>query len=372
MNHSDHRRLTPQGPWSAVVLLFACIASVLILAGGCRESESPSSPGPSTAKEIVFYGFAEDMPQTVLDAFTREYGIAVRRLTFQSPEEAENEISSGREFDVALVENQLIPALVEKHLVDEIDLTNIPNFKYISANFRDLVIDPGNRHSIPASYGTTGLIVRTDLVGRDLKRWEDLWQSRYAGKIGLRAQQREIVGMTLLSLGYPSTSENPQHLAAVQKRLQELKPAVVMVDIEAEDAVRRLLQGDIAILHGYAEDYHVAHESNAAVAYVLPVEGTPLWAESYIVPGHGRHRQYGELFINFLLRPEITAQIINEKKYAQPNDAALSLLNPEIRNDPVVFPGDDEFRRGFIITPLSQAGQKVYDEVWTRFMGEKP
>ena len=312
------------------------------------------------------------MPQTVLDAFTREYGIAVRHLTFQSPEEAENEIRSGREFDVALVENQLIPALVEKRLVDEIDLTNIPNFKYISANFRDLVIDPGNRHSIPASYGTTGLIVRTDLVGQDLKRWEDLWQPRYAGKIGLRAQQREIIGMTLLSLGYPFASENPQHLAAVEKRLQQLRPAVVMVDIEAEDAVRRLLQGEIAILHGYAEDYHVAHESNAAIAYVLPAEGTPLWAESYIIPGHGRHRQYGELFINFLLRPEITAQIINEKKYAQPNDAALSLLNPEIRNDPMVFPGDDQFRRGFIITPLSQAGQKMFDDVWTRFMGEKP
>lgn len=348
------------------------IFSLPALLFGCRQAESQVTPTSPEARELALYTFAEDMPQPVLDAFTKEYGITVRCFSFQSPEEAEEHIMSGKVYDVVLIENQLFPALLEGHFLAEIDLANLPNFKNISANFRDLAIDPGNRYSVPASYGTTGLVVRTDLVGNNLKGWADLWDPQYAGKIGLRAQPREIIGLTLKTLGYPFASENPRELEAALNRLLELKPAIAILDIEADEAVRRLLQGEIAILHGYAEDYHEAHEQNPAVAYVLPVEGTALWNESYAVPVTARNRQNAELFINFLLRPEITSQIINEKKYAQPNDAALPLVNPEIRNNPVVFPSDRELRNGSTILPLSPGGKKLYADIWHRFMTEKP
>lgn len=333
------------------------IFSLPALLFGCRQAESQVGPTSPETRELALYTFAEDMPQPVLDAFTKEYGITVRCFSFQSPEEAEEHIMAGKVYDVVLIENQLFPALLEGHFLAEIDLANIPNFKNISANFRDLAIDPGNRYSVPASYGTTGLVVRTDLVGNSLRGWADLWDLQYAGKIGLRAQPREIIGLTLKTLGYPFASENPRELEAVLNRLLELKPAVAILDIEKGDAVRRLLQGEIAILHGYAEDYHEAHEHNPAVAYVLPVEGTALWNESYAIPATARNRQHAELFINFLLRPEITGQIINEKKYAQPNDAALPLVHPEIRNNPVIFPGDQELGNGSLILPLSPGGK---------------
>lgn len=94
---------------------------------------------------------------------------------------------------------------------------------------------------MPASYGTTGLVVRTDLVGNGLKRWADLWDGQYAGKIGLRAQPREIIGMTLTSLGCPFASENPRDLEVVLQRLLALKPSVVMLNIETDEAVEKLL-----------------------------------------------------------------------------------------------------------------------------------
>jgi spermidine/putrescine transport system substrate-binding protein len=364
---------TAKGGWAKVWLRrLAFTLSALVLLTGCNDTDLLATPASSAANALVFYAFAEDMPQSVIDAFTKEYGIAVQYRSYQSPEEAEEHIKSGQGYDVVLIENQLFPALIKERFLAEIDLANIPNFKSISANFRDFAIDPGNRYSVPASYGTTGLVVRTDLVGDGLKRWADLWDRQYAGKIGLRAQPREIIGMTLTSLGYPFASENPRDLEVVLKRLLELKPSVVMVNIEAADAVERLLQGEIAVLHGYAEDYHEAHDKNPAIAYVLPMEGTALWGDSYAIPVTGRHRQYAELFINFLLRPEIAAQIINEKKYAQPNDAALPLVNPELRNNPVVFPDDKELQNGSIISSLSPEGKKLYADIWSRFMTENP
>jgi len=369
----QHFRLA-KGRASIIRLWGGALMIALILASGCREADPltpptpPTPPKPALAKALTFYAFAEDMPQSVLDAFAREFGVAVDYQPFQSPEEAQARIVSGKEYDLVLIEHQLFPALLEQRLLAPINFQHIPNFKNISVNFRDLAMDPGNRFSIPASYGTTGLIVRTDLVGTGLSRWADLWNPRYAGKIGLRAQPREIIGMTLCSLGYAFASEKPEELEAALKRLLELKPAATMLAIEADHAVRLLLDGKIAVLHGYAEDYLEAHERNPAVAYVLPQEGTALWGESYAIAANSRRQYTAEVFLNFLLRPDITAQIIKEKKYAQPNDAALALIDPELRGNAVVFPANQDLKNGMLIQPLSPQGQHLYTDVWARFM----
>jgi spermidine/putrescine transport system substrate-binding protein len=321
---------------------------------------------------VEYYGYAEDMPQSVLDAFTKEFGVKIHYLPYQSPEESKENIRAGKVYDVAAIENQLIPPLVKDGLLAEIDYANVTNFKNIAANFRDLAIDPGNRHSVPASYGTTGLLVRTDLVDKTPSRWADLWDPHYAGKIGLRPAPREVIGLTLLSLGYSFNSENPQELDAALERLQELKPSMAMLDIEASDAAPKLLSGEIAILHGYTEDYQVAHEANPAVAYVLPQEGTALWGDSYVIPANSPRKQTAEVFLNFLLRPDVEAQVVNEKKYASVNDAALPLIQPEIRNDPVIYPPNQDLQNGHIILPLSPEGEKRYADLWARFMADSP
>lgn len=359
-------RVRTAGPGLVFVLL------ALLLLSSCREPEPLDKPVPTPTRELVFSALAEDMPPAVLKAFTGEFGIPVRSLPFQSPEEADANLRAGAEVDLVVIENQLIAPLIADGLLAEIDYTRVPNFKNISANFRDLAMDPGNRHSIPGAYGTTGLVVRTDLVGQDLHRWADLWQPHYAGTIGLRAQPREIIGMTLVSLGYAFASENPEELAVVLQRLLALKPAIILLDIDADDAVRQLLTGEIAILHGYAEEYQQARAGNPAVRYVLPREGTALWGESYAIPARSRHRQAAADLLNFLLRPEITAQIISEKKYAHANDAALALISPELRNDRVIFPTNEDLRQGVIIGPLSPAGKRLYAEIWNQFISAKP
>ena len=116
----------------------------------------------------------------------------------------------------------------------------------------------------------------------------------------------------------------------------------------------------------------MAREANPAVTYILPQEGTALWGDSYVIPANSPSKQTAELFINFLLRPEIAAQEINDKKYARPNEAAQPLIHPEIRNDPVIFPSSRDLQNGHIILPLSPEGKKRYAELWARFLAADP
>jgi spermidine/putrescine transport system substrate-binding protein len=346
------------------------LATAIGLAGGCGDSEpaqAPAAPAPPV-RDLVFLGWAEDVPQATLEAFLRESGVKVSYVGYQSAEDAAKSLRADESYDLAVVENQLVPALVAEGLLAEINRANVPNFKNISAAFRDLAIDPGNRYSVPYSYGTTGLLVRTDLVGHGLTRWGDLWDPRYAGRIGLRAQPREVIGLTLVSLGYAFNSERAQELAVARERLRALDGAVTILDIEAAEAVPWLASGELAVLHGYAEDYRIAHDANPAIAYVLPQEGTALWGDSYVIPARSARKETAERFLNFLLRGDIAARQINEKKYAQPNDAALAFVEPGIRADPVIFPPLQRLQDAHIILPLSQEGEARYAEVWDQFV----
>ncbi|MBK8418450.1 extracellular solute-binding protein [Candidatus Villigracilis saccharophilus] len=111
------------------------------------------------------------------------------------------------------MESRFIPQLTKENLLAELDQRNLDNSKNLSANFRELAYDPGNHYSIPNTWGTTGLVVRSDLVAEPVTRWADLWDPRYAGQVGLwMGQPREVISLTLKSLGYSANSEDPAEL----------------------------------------------------------------------------------------------------------------------------------------------------------------
>ena len=356
---------------SRKVLATIALVGVLITLVGCGANPAPppTPTPPPLAEEIVFYDWEEDMPQFILDAFAEEYGVEVTYLTYESQEEAEENINAGEVYDVVVLENDAIPWLVADGLLGEIDYRNVPNFDNISVNFRDLAYDPGNRHSVPFNWGTTGLVVRSDLVDELPTHWADLWDPRYAGKIAVRLDvPYDLIGLTLKSLGYSINSENPDELEAALERLVELRQAAFFVGSYAEDAVPALLSGEAVILVGWAEDVLLAWEENEDIVYILPEEGTMLWGDNFVIPANSPHQYTAEVFLNFLLRPEISAQITNENYYATPNEAAYPFIDPEILNDPVIFPPNEDLENAEVFLQHTPEGDELYAEIWERFM----
>jgi putrescine transport system substrate-binding protein len=69
-----------------------------------------------------------------------------------------------------------------------------------------------------------------------------------------------------------------------------------------------------------------------------------------------------------LLRPEISAQIVNAYSYPSANEEALKFVKPEIANNPVIYPSRDTIAKATWYQPLSAEGLKLYDELWAKFM----
>jgi spermidine/putrescine transport system substrate-binding protein len=350
-------------------ILISLILSILI--GSCVPKEIAPTETP-LAQELILYNWADYMPQTVLDAFTAEYGVKVTYITYETMDEAIQNIKSGMTYDVAVVEHDLIPDLAASGLLAGLDHRNIPNFKNISADFRDLTFDPGDNHSVSYSWGTTGLLVRTDLVKSPITRWADLWDKSYPGKIAVRPEPVELINLALKSLGYSLNSENPEELEAAYQCLLTLKPSLLFVPSDDTDAVDVLLSGQAVILLGWPGDALYAQEQSQAIQYVLPDEGTMLWGDRFVISAESPNKYTAEVFLNFLLRPEIGAQIVNENHYAIANEAAYSLINPEIFKNPIIFPPAEVIQKADWYLPLSPAGEKLYAEIWERFLAGQP
>ena len=230
--------------WDALVRLLLALALSCAISG-CENTDQ-QQPKPSTtavkppplAAEVAIYNLEGDLPTEVLEAFTREFGVKVIYEQYVDQEEAVANLRAGKIYDVVVLENRLIPQLIQEKLLAELNHANLLNIKNIAANFRDLAHDPGNRYSVPYNWGTTAMVVRKDLVAQPVTRWTDLWDPRYAGKVGLwMSQRRDILGLALKSLGYSANSENPAELEAALERLQALIPnAVTLEEVNAEDS----------------------------------------------------------------------------------------------------------------------------------------
>lgn len=356
-----------------LILLQFLIASLIIPLTACATATPTPEPTPTPvplAEELVFYNWEEDMPQSVLDAFTAEYGVKVKYLVYESQEEAISNMQAGETYDVVVMESRYIPLLAQEGLLARLDPQNLANLRNISANFRELAYDPNNNYSIPYNWGTTGLVVRSDLAEEPVTRWADMWDPRYAGRVGLwMGQPREVISLTLKSLGYSANTENPEALEAALQRLTELKPNVFAIeDFNLATSADLMASGRAVIAMGYAYDVVAGSEQNYAIEYILPDEGALLWNDTFVIPVNSPNKYTAELFLNFLMRPEINASIANQNGYATPNEAAYPFIEPDILNNPLIFPSNEDLVNAELILPLSPAGQQLYDEIWERFI----
>jgi spermidine/putrescine transport system substrate-binding protein len=321
------------------------------------------------AEELLFYDWADDGIAEVFEAFTEEYGVKITYLSYEYQEDAVANMRAGEVYDVVVMENQFIPALIEEGLLAEIDFQNVPKFKNISANFRDLAHDPHNKHTIPYSWGTTGLVVRSDLTMEPVSRWADMWKPEYGGQVAIwETTPRYSLGAALKSLGYSVNSEEPAELEAALERLLELKNNGIWLTDEWHSSAPFLASGEAVMALGWSEDVWLAQAEHEAITYVLPAEGPILWGDNFIIPANSPNKYTAELFLDFILRPEISAQIVNSNYYPMANKAADPFIDQEILNDPVVYPPNEALQNAELLLPLSESGEALYANIWDRFL----
>ncbi|MBL8155844.1 MAG: spermidine/putrescine ABC transporter substrate-binding protein [Anaerolineae bacterium] len=343
---------------------------LLLVAAACSPTASapdPTAP-PTLATRLTIHTWEDDIPQEILDAFSNETGVTLELIPFLTYEEGVENIRGGMMLDVVWLSNTEVGPLIRDGLLAAIDYRNIPNARNIAANFRDLIYDPGNRHTVPFSWGTTGFVFREDLFTKPDLRWSDLWNNSF-GPVGIWQDTRTLIGLTLKSLGYSVNSENPAELEAALTQMIDLKgKAIFLEDINIASSAYPLNDGQISLAFGWSYDFLIGQELNPNIAYIIPQDGSILWGDNIVIPANSPNKYTAEKFIDFMLRPEISALYTNTNFYATANDAAYEFIEPSIRSNPAIFPPPESLQNAEILMPLSAEGKALYDSIWARFM----
>jgi len=347
-----------------LVIGIACLAVLVVACGG----------DVGTSKELNLYAWSEYIPQELLDNFTKDTGIQVNYVEYESNEELIETVRNGDSgYDLAIPSDYAVSILIRQGALEEIDLLEVPNFRNIGHEFKNPAFDPGNLYSVPYQWGTSCLVVDTSRVKREITSWADLWDPEFAGKVVLLDDNREVLSMVLSVLGYSSNSTNPAELEEAEAKLQELMPSVALVDSDSPKTA--LLAGQVWLGMTWSGEATLAHNENPAIDYVFPREGCSIWFDNLVILKNAPHQDASLAFINYILRPEASILITQEFPYSTPNTAALDLLkkvDPEFYADYLGFsasnPSSDDMARLRLILDIKEDGDRLWDRIWLEVM----
>lgn len=349
-----------------LVLLFVLGMTVAM---GC----TPSAPGPSTPTSsdqgttdvLSVYNWSTYIDPDVLTQFETEFGVEIQYDTYDGNEALLAKIQPGNPgYDIIVPSGDYVEGMAAEGLLEKIDLTKITNLSNISEEFLDPPFDPGNQYSIPYQWGTIGIGYNTQVVGGEISSWQEIFDAKYAGRVALMEDPRAMLGAILMMLGYSPNTTNPEELEAAKNFIIEHKEVVKAF---APDTGQDLLnQGEVDIAVEWNGDIFQIMEDNENIEYVIPKEGTIVWTDNLAIPKGAPNKALAEEFINFVLRPGISAAISNYVKYGSPNKAAIEQQLIEVADleNPGIYPPPETFTNLKYAEDLGEDTQ-MYDQAWT-------
>jgi spermidine/putrescine transport system substrate-binding protein len=230
--------------------------------------------------------------------------------------------------------------------------------------------DPEQEYTVPYFWGTSGFAVDTNVIPEPEASWKMVFEPspEVCGKISMLDDQRETLGAALMYLGYSINDTDPIHLGEAKSLLIEQADCVKAYDSQTNDDL--IVSGETVIGHMWTGDAILAGTPDTGgregVVYVIPEEGCTIWQDNLAIPTGAPNKYTAEVFINYLHYPEIAAQNASFVGYGTPNEAAKEFLDPEMLNNPGIYPPDATMARLQWIEDVGDA-LELYDRVWTEF-----
>ncbi len=338
-----------------------------ILAVACGGGGAGGGGAQELTDELFVYNWSEYIDPQIYDDFEAEFGIHVTEDTFASNEELLARIQAGAAgYDIIVPSDYMVEIMIEEGLLAEINHDNIPNLANLDDLFSDPPYDPGLVHCVPYQWGTTGIGYNADMFDEAPDSWGYLFDpdmaAEYAGQITMLNDARESIGAALKYLGYSVNSTDEAELAEARDLLMQQREWIYAYD---SDQYEDLLSSDETVLsHGWSGDFFMIAVEDERIWYAIPQEGGVIWADNLCIPASSTRQYTAETFINYLLRPEVGAAISNYTWYASPNAAASEFIDPEILEEPAIYPPPEVMDRLEWLEDVGDA-TPAYERIWT-------
>lgn len=301
-------------------------------------------------------------PETIKE-FEKEFNCKVNYTFFEENEEFYTKLKTGAEkYDVVVASDYMVDTMIRENMLEKLDKKLIPNMEKVKDEYKNLVYDPTGEYSVPYTIGNIGIAYDKSKQEK-VDSWADLWSEKNKGNVVMLDGSRFTMAIAMIKLGLDPNSTKKEDIEKARDALIEQKKIVksYVGDDQAKDL---LIEGSSKLTCIWGGEALLAKDENKNVEFVYPKEGAIFIFDTWAVPKVSENKELAFKFINFMSRPEISARNCNVVKYASPIEGARELMADDLKNNDVVFPTKEIFKKGFVMKDLGDANE-ILQNAWT-------
>jgi spermidine/putrescine transport system substrate-binding protein len=343
------------------------LSSAAIFGYGLSTSLAQTSwtcPEGFEGQSLSVYNWTTYIAEDTISNFEELCGVSVVYDTFPTDGDMLTRIRQGNPgYDVTFPGNSTLPLMIEEGLVEQFDKDNIPNMANLEPTFMGQYFDPNNDYSVPYQWGTIGIGYNRTKIGNDLSSWEEFFS--HEGAISIIEDVRAMMGIALLMVGKDPNSTSEEDINAAKDYLIEMGQNITYIN--QDDGQEVLARGEIDMTSEYSGDiFQIMADCDCEdYGYVIPTEGANYWFDSIVIPAGAPNKALAEVFIDYVLDPQVGADISNYTAYGSPNKAAIDqgLIAPELLANTGIYPTQEAFENLFFVVQDSET-EYLYNNAW--------
>jgi spermidine/putrescine transport system substrate-binding protein len=291
--------------------------------------------------KLVFSTWPNYWNPVNIEEFTAATGVNIQINAFGSNEEMLAKLQAGGAgWDVFVPTNYTISTYVELGLIQELDLSRLPNYDADSQNpvFAGPATVNGKVYAVPKNWGTTGIVVNTNKIKSGPKSWRDFFDvtmGEGSGHTIVHDYQLTTIGAALCAHGFSFNSIDPGELAKAEKLLIDSKPHLFAITSDYQPGMR---SGDAWMSICWTGDGKQLNTDFPEMEYVVASDGGELWSDFYAIPTDAPHLEAAYAFMNYMQDPFIQARDFATHGYPTSDSRVDAMLPASTLNDPILYP----------------------------------
>ncbi len=341
------------------------IFTIALLVMGCGSNTGKQSVNNEKGEKQVLnlFSWADNFSPEVLAAFEKKYNCKINYDVFANNEELLAKIQAGgAQYDLIQPSDYMVSTMVKLNLLEKLDKTKIPNMKNIVKTLQAPSYDPTGDYSVIYTWGMTGIVYNKKYITKTPTSWADLWNPEYKGRVILLNDSREVFGMALKKNGFSNNSTDKDQLDKAFADLKTLAPSILAYDTDT--IKQKFIAEEAWIGTMWSGDASFTYKDNKNIGFVIPKEGTLIWADTFAIPKGAKNKELAEKFINFMYEPKISAQNYEYIGYKDPNEKAKEFHSKEFLSDPMLKVAVNDVKQGEWLKDIGD-GLTLYDRYWT-------
>jgi putrescine transport system substrate-binding protein len=366
------------------ILALGCVAALVLNACGGGKSGGGAAADSGSSKVLNLYIWSDYLAPNTLSDFEKQTGIKIHVAYYDTNETLETKLLAGSSgYDIVVPTASYFERLIKAGAFTALDKSRLPNLKNMDTELMQKVKqnDPDNGHGVIYLWGTNGIgynekMVKALMPDAPLDSWRMVFDPAVASKlskcgISVLDSPAEMLRAVYSYMGKDPNSQSADDLVQAEAIMTKIRPYIS--SINSSGYIEALANGDICVAVAYNGDVMQsrdrAKEANKGIEikYALPKEGSIVWFDMLAIPKEAPNLESAYAFMNYMMTPQVIADVSNFKRYADANTAAQPLVLPAVKDDAAIYPTPAQREHLTLQSADSAEQTRAITRIWQKF-----